>query len=183
MTLSKTERDALLATLKTRFERNVQRHPDIAWRDVLARLEDNPDKLKALHAMEESEGEPDVVVLNDKDDAIVFVDCSAESPKGRRSICYDPQALEDRKENKPKHSAVGMAEEMGITLLTEQEYVALQKRGKFDLKSSNWVETPEEVRELGGAIFGDRRYNRVFIYHNGADSYYAARGFRGKLGV
>ena len=178
--LSKPHRDELLTTLKERFEENGARHKGLKWDDVRARLEADSKKLWALSEMERTGGEPDVVKLG-KD--ICFVDCSAESPKGRRSVCYDRAALESRKEHKPKNSAADMAAEMGIELLTEDEYRELQKLGEFDTKTSSWLETPAEIRNLGGAIFGDRRFGRVFTYHNGAESYYAARGFRGKARV
>jgi hypothetical protein len=173
--------EELLNILQTRFEKNPNRHKGIKWADVQKRLETNPAKLWSLDQMEETQGEPDVIAYDKKADAYIFCDCAAESPKGRRSICYDTEALESRKEHKPKNSALGMAKEMGIEILTEQEYFELQKLGNFDLKTSSWLKTPKEVRELGGAIFGDRRFGRVFIYHNGAESYYGVRGFRGKL--
>ena len=177
-----SERNQLIETLKARFEKNKQRHQGIAWSDVEARLESNPDALKSLHAMEESGGEPDVIGA-DKSGHITFCDCSAQSPAGRRSLCYDKKALDSRKENKPRGSAVEMAAKMGIDLLTEQEYRELQQLGEFDTKTSSWVQTPNDVRSLGGALFCDRRYDKVFVYHNGAESYYAARGFRGRLRV
>ena len=177
-----SERNELIETLKARFEKNKQRHQGIAWSDVEARLESNPDALKSLHAMEESGGEPDVIGA-DKSGHITFCDCSAQSPAGRRSLCYDKKALDSRKENKPRGSAVETAAKMGIDLLTEQEYRALQQLGEFDTKTSSWVQTPNDVRSLGGALFCDRRYDKVFVYHNGAESYYAARGFRGRLRV
>ena len=177
-----SERNELVETLKARFEKNMQRHQGIAWSDVEARLESNPDALKSLHAMEESGGEPDVIGA-DKSGHITFCDCSAQSPAGRRSLCYDKKALDSRKENKPRGSAVETAAKMGIDLLTEQEYRALQQLGEFDTKTSSWVQTPNDVRSLGGALFCDRRYDKVFVYHNGAESYYAARGFRGRLRV
>ena len=173
----------LLNVLKTRFEKNMNRHPGLAWTNVQARLEANPEKLRALDEMELTEGEPDVVGFDAQTGEYLFFDCSPESPKGRRSICYDPEALESRKEHKPKNSALGMAAEMGIEILTEDQYRELQQLGKFDTKTSSWVKTPAAIRELGGAIFCDRRYNQVFTYHNGAESYYAARGFRGSLRV
>ena len=177
-----SERNELIETLKARFEKNKQRHQGIAWSDVEARLESNPDALKSLHAMEESGGEPDVIGA-DKSGHITFCDCSAQSPAGRRSLCYDKKALDSRKENKPRGSAVETAAKMGIDLLTEQEYRELQQLGEFDTKTSSWVQTPNDVRSLGGALFCDRRYDKVFVYHNGAESYYAARGFRGRLRV
>ena len=171
-------RDKLLQTLKTRFEKNPHRHKGMAWAEVQARLEPNAAALKALLAMEESGGEPDVVARDAASGHFVFCDCSAESPAGRRSLCYDREALDARKENKPQSSAVEMAEAMGVELLTEEQYRALQAVGEFDLKTSSWIRTPSEVRSLGGSLFCDRRYGRVFTYHNGAQSYYAARGFR-----
>lgn len=173
----------LLNILQTRFEKNPNRHKGIKWADVQKRLEANPAKLWSLDQMEETQGEPDVIAYDKKTDAYIFCDCAAETPKGRRSLCYDTEALESRKEHKPKNSALAMANEMGIEVLTEEEYFELQKLGNFDLKTSSWLKTPKEVRELGGAIFGDRRFGRVFIYHNGAESYYGVRGFRGKLVV
>lgn len=175
--------EGLLGVLKTRFEKNMNRHKGIKWADVQAKLEANPKKLKSLDAMEETGGEPDVVGFDKKTGEYIFYDCSPESPKGRRSLCYDRKAWEKRKENKPSGTAEDMAKEMGVELLTEEEYRQLQELGEFDLKTSSWVETPEAIRKHGGAIFCDRRYNHVFTYHNGADSYYAARGFRGSLRV
>jgi hypothetical protein len=180
--MKSSERDELIATLKARFEKNMNRHKGIAWAEVQARLERNPDASKALRAMEASGGEPDVIGA-DKSGPITFCDCSAESPSGRRSLCYDKKALQSRKENKPKGSALELASEMGIELLTEQQYRELQQLGEFDTKTSSWVQTPSDVRSLGGALFCDRRYGKVFVYHNGAESYYAARGFRGRLHV
>jgi hypothetical protein len=177
------EQEELLKTLKARFEKNMNRHKGLDWAKVQARLEANPQKLRSLNEMETTGGEPDVVGRDKKSGEYIFYDCSAESPKGRRSICYDHEALEARKENKPKDSAVNMAATMGIELLTEEQYRELQKLGNFDLKTSSWVKTPPEIRKLGGALFCDRRYNQVFLYHNGADSYYAARAFRGSLRV
>ena len=171
----------LLATLQARFEQNMQRHRGIEWADVLARLQARPDKLKALNEMERTGGEPDVI--GKADGGYVFCDCSAESPSGRRSVCYDDEALNARKEHKPQNSALGMAEAMGVSLLTEQQYRELQTLGEFDAKTSSWVATPPAIRELGGALFCDRRYGTVFLYHNGAQSYYASRGFRGLLVV
>lgn len=182
-TLSPDHRQALLQALQARFEKNTERHKNIKWADVQVRLESNPQKLWSLGLMEETEGEPDVVGLDQKTGEYIFFDCSPESPKGRRSICYDPESLESRKEHKPNHSAIGLASEMGVEILTEEQYKALQQLGKFDLKTSSWVQTPAEIRKLGGAIFCDRRYNTVFTYHNGAESYYAARGFRAALKV
>lgn len=173
----------LLRTLQVRFEKNMQRHKGLMWQDVQSKLEKQPSKLWSLSEMEATEGEPDVIGYDKKTDEFIFADCAAESPKGRRSVCYDPQALASRKEYKPKHSAVGMAAEMGIELMTEAQYFELQKLGKFDTKTSSWLLTSPELRQAGGAIFGDCRYGRVFIYHNGAESYYAARGFRGLLRV
>lgn len=177
-----SERNELIETLKTRFEKNMQRHKGIAWSAVAARLEANAEALKSLHAMEESGGEPDVIG-SDKSGRITFCDCSAQSPAGRRSLCFDKKALDSRKENKPRGSALEMAKQMGIELLTEQEYRELQQLGEFDTKTSSWVQTPAAVRALGGALFCDRRYDKVFVYHNGAESYYAARGFRGRLQI
>jgi len=177
------QREALLNTLKARFDKNMKRHSGIEWAKVQARLEANTDKLWSINAMEESGGEPDVVGHDKKSGEYIFYDCSAESPKGRRSICYDHEALEARKEHKPDDSAINMAEDMGIEILTEEQYRALQELGEFDTKTSSWVQTPAAIRKLGGAVFCDRRYNHVFLYHNGAESYYAARGFRGSLSV
>ncbi len=177
------QREELLGTLKIRFEKNMNRHRGIQWADVEAKLMANPQKLWTLDEMEVTGGEPDVVDRDEKTGEYIFFDCSAESPKGRRSLCYDRTAWESRKEHKPENSALDMASEMGIEILTEEQYRALQQLGKFDTKTSSWVETPADVRALGGAIFGDFRFGRVFIYHNGADSYYAARGFRGSLRV
>lgn len=177
------ERDALLQTLKLRFEKNPQRHPGMAWADVLARLEGKPAALASLLQMEATGGEPDVIGRNPTTGGFTFCDCSAESPSGRRSVCYDREAMDSRKENKPQNSAVEMAAAMGIDLLTEEQYRELQQFGEFDTKTSSWVLTPPDVRALGGALFGDRRYGKVFVYHNGAHSYYAARGFRGSLRV
>jgi len=182
--ITKTEKQALIALLKDRFEKHMQRHAAIKWVDVLKRLESaNDQQIWALQQMEHTGGEPDVVSGNKKEEEIIFMDCSAESPAGRRSLCYDAAALASRKENKPKHSAVAIAEEMGIELLSEEQYRALQKLGPFDLKTSSWIKTPEIIRSLGGALFCDRRYNHVFTYHNGAESYYAARGFRGWISL
>jgi len=175
------ERDQLLRVLQERFDKNMQRHRGVAWPQVLSRLEGNASALKSLRAMEATGGEPDVIDRHAETAEIVFCDCSAESPSGRRSLCYDRAALEARKENKPRGSAVDMANEMGIRLLTEEGYRALQKLGDFDRKTSSWIDTPDDVRSLGGALFCDRRYGRVFVYHNGAESYYAARAFRGLL--
>ncbi len=177
------QREELLSTLRTRFEANMPRHKGLAWSEVQARLEASPDKLQALDQMEKTGGEPDVVGHDRKTGEYVFHDCSAESPKGRRSLCYDREALNSRKEHKPANSAVDMAAAMGIELLSEEQYRVLQKLGEFDTKTSSWVLTPPGIRKLGGAIFCDCRYRTVFVYHNGAESYYAARGFRGSLRV
>jgi len=179
--LSPAQCDELLKVLKARFEKNMNRHKGLKWAEVEAKLVANPEKLWSLDEMEISGGEPDVVGYDKKSGEYIFYDCSAESPKGRRSFCYDGEALESRKENKPQDSAMNMAAEMGIEILTEQEYRELQQLGNFDMKTSSWVKTPAEIRKFGGAIFCDRRYNTVFVYHNGAESYYAARGFRGSL--
>ena len=181
--LSTQEREELLKTLKLRFEKNANRHKNIKWADVQARIEANSEKLWSLNEMEMTDGEPDVIGLDEKTGEYIFCDCSAESPKGRRSICYDHKALHARKEHKPADSALNMAADMGIELLTEQQYRDLQQLGHFDMKTSSWVKTPDDVRRLGGALFCDYRYDKVFVYHNGADSYYAARGFRGLLKV
>jgi hypothetical protein len=181
--LSPQQIDELLNTLKNRFEKNMKRHEGIEWTKVQARLKAKPEKLWSLDEMEISGGEPDIIGQDKKSGEYIFCDCSEESPKGRRSICYDEEALRSRKEHKPKNSAIAMAAEMGIEILTEEEYRELQKLGEFDLKTSSWVKTPSEIRKLGGAVFCDRRYNTVFLYHNGAESYYAARGFRGLLRV
>lgn len=181
--LSAKERDELLEVLRSRFEKNKNRHKGIAWGKVQSKLEQNPDKLWSLHAMQETGGEPDVVGHDKNSGEYIFFDCSEESPKGRRSVCYDREGLESRKNHKPKNNAMDMAADMGVELLTEQQYLDLQKLGECDLKTSSWLQAPAEVRELGGAIFGDRRFGRVFVYHNGAQSYYAARGFRGSLRV
>jgi hypothetical protein len=181
--LSPEQREDLLTTLKTRFEKNPKRHQGIAWADVQTRLEANSAKLWSLHQMETTGGEPDVVAADKKTGEYLFFDCSPESPKGRVSTCYDREGLESRKEHKPKTSAVDMANEMGIELMTEEQYIDLQKLGEFDLKTSSWLKTEPAFRKLGGAIFGDRRFGRVFIYQNGAQSYYSARGFRGFLKV
>lgn len=177
------QREQLLQTLQARFEKNMNRHPELTWAEVQAKLEALPDKLWSLHEMERTGGEPDVIGYDEQADQFLFVDCSAESPKGRRSICYDHEALESRKQHKPEDSAMNMAAAMGIELLTEEQYRELQKLGKFDLKTSSWVQTPASIRKLGGALFCDRRYDTVFVYHNGAESYYGARGFRGMLKV
>jgi hypothetical protein len=177
------QREELLRVIKVRFEKNMDRHKGVEWSKVQAKLEANAEKLWSLNEMERTGGEPDVVGHDKKTGEYIFYDCSAESPKGRRSLCYDREALELRKENKPENNAIDMAAAMGIELLTEEQYRELQKLGNFDLKTSSWVKTPAEIRKLGGAIFCDRRYDNVFMYHNGADSYYAARGFRGSLRV
>jgi len=181
--LSPAKYEELLKTLKARFEKNMIRHKGLEWAKIQARLEANPEKLSSLDEMELTGGEPDVVDYDKKTGEYIFYDCSAESPKDRRSLCYDHEALESRKEHKPKNSAIEMAADMGIDLLTEEEYRELQKLGKFDTKTSSWIKTPSNIRKLGGAIFADFRYGNVFVYHNGAESYYAARGFRGSLRV
>ena len=181
--LSKKQREEILGTLKTRFEQNMNRHTGLSWAQVQAKLEASDEKLWPLSEMERTGGEPDVVGHDKKTGEYIFFDCSAESPKGRRSACYDREALESRKEHKPEDSAIDMAGAMGIELLTEEQYRELQKLGNFDSKTSSWVKTPADIRKLGGALFCDRRFNTVFVYHNGAESYYAARGFRGSLTV
>ncbi len=181
--LSLEKQTELLKVLETRFAKNKHRHPDVKWNDVQEKLSLNTEKLWSLNEMEETEGEPDVTGVDPKTGEFIFMDCSAESPKGRRSICYDDEALQARKENKPANSAVNMALEMGIDVLTVEQYNELQTNGLFDLKTSSWVKTPDNIRNLGGAIFCDRRYDTIFTYHNGADSYYSARGFRGILKV
>jgi hypothetical protein len=186
--LSPKQREVILSVLKARFEKNMNRHKGLEWSKLQAKLEANPDsywdkKLWSLNEMERTGGEPDVVGYDKKTGEYIFYDCSAESPKGRRSLCYDREALESRKENKPENSVIDMVAAMGIELLTEEQYRELQKLGDFDLKTSSWVKTPANIRKLGGAIFCDRRYDIVFVYHNGAESYYAARGFRGSLAV
>lgn len=181
--LSAEQREALLKTLKTRFEKNMDRHSGMEWTNVQARLEAKPEKLWSLQEMEATEGEPDVVGHDEETGEYIFFDCAVESPKGRRSFCYDREALSARKEHKPSNSAMNMADNMGIELLTEEQYRNLQQLGKFDLKTSSWIKTPANIRKLGGAIFCDRRYDTIFVYHNGADSYYAARGFRGSIRV
>jgi hypothetical protein len=177
------QQEDLLETLQVRFAQNTNRHKGIDWKKVLAKLEANSDKLQSLGEMERTGGEPDVVAHDRKTGVYIFYDCSAESPKGRRSLCYDREALNARKEHKPKNSAVDLAQAMGIEILSEQQYRDLQKLGEFDTKTSSWVQTPADIRALGGALFCDRRYDTVFVYHNGAQSYYAARGFRGSLRV
>ena len=181
--LTQKECDELIRTLKARFEKNKNRHSGLDWAKVQAKSEENPEKLWSLNEMERTGGEPDVVGQDDKTGDHIFFDCSAESPKGRRSLCYDREGLESRKEHKPSNNAIDMAADMGIDLLTEEQYRELQKLGKFDTKTSSWVITPDEIRKHGGALFCDRRYDHVFVYHNGADSYYAVRGFRGSLRV
>lgn len=181
--LSADQREELLKTLKNRFQKNMNRHKGLEWSAIQKKLEGNADKLWSLYEMEKTGGEPDVVGYDKQTGEYLFYDCSAESPKGRRSLCYDRAALEARKEFKPADTALDMAAAMGIEVLTEDQYQGLQKLGKFDTKTSSWLKTPDEIRQLGGAIFGDRRYDHVFVYHNGADSYYAARGFRGVLRV
>ena len=181
--LSPEEGEELLTVLKARFEKNMNRHKGIEWSKVQAKLQNNSEKLWSLQEMERTGGEPDVVGHDKKTDEYIFYDCSAESPKGRRSVCYDPEALESRKEHKPENNAIGMAAAMGIEILSEEEYRDLQRLGKFDTKTSSWIKTPANIRNLGGALFADYRYATVFVYHNGAESYYSARGFRGSLRV
>ncbi|EMN02579.1 DUF4256 domain-containing protein [Leptospira noguchii] len=177
------QREELLIILKDRFTKNMNRHQDLEWTKIKTKLETNSEKLWSLNEMERTGGEPDVVAYDQKTDEYIFYDCSAESPKGRRSVCYDQEALESRKEHKPKDNALDMATSMGIEILTEEQYRELQKLGKFDTKTSSWIKTPSDIRKLGGAIFADFRYGHVFVYHNGAESYYAVRGFRGSLRV
>ena len=177
------QREELLRTLKARFEKNMDRHKGLVWAEVQAKLESSPEKLWSLSEMERTGGEPDVVAYEKKAGEYIFYDCAEESPKGRRSLCYDREALDSRKENKPKDNALGMAAAIGVEMLTEEQYRELQKLGEFDVKTSSWVNTPSRIRELGGALFCDRRFDTVFTYHNGAESYYAARGFRGWLRV
>jgi hypothetical protein len=181
--LSPKQCEEILSTLKARFEKNMNRHKGVAWPEVHAKLEAGAEKLWSLNEMERTGGEPDVVGQDNKTGEYIFYDCSEESPKGRRSLCYDREALESRKENKPKGNAMDMADAMGVELLTEEEYRGLQKLGEFDTKTSSWVKTPSAIRKLGGALFCDRRFDTVFVYHNGAESYYAARAFRGSLRV
>ena len=181
--LSPEQRDEILRTLKTRFEKNTNRHEGLEWTKVLTKLENNTEKLWSLNEMETTGGEPDVVGHDEEKDEYIFYDCSAESPKGRRSVCYDREALEARKQHKPENNAIDMAADMGIEILTEEQYRELQRLGNFDKKTSSWVKTPSDIRKLGGAIFCDLRYDTVFVYHNGAESYYAARGFRGSISV
>lgn len=182
-TLSATQQQELLLVLKTRFEKNKSRHQDISWQEVETKLTTHPDKLLSLHKMEQTGGEPDVIGVDKKTGAYIFCDCATESPIGRRSVCYDREGLESRKENRPANNAIDMATELGVELLTEEQYHQLQQLGTFDAKTSSWLSTPASLRKLGGALFGDFRYGRVFIYHNGAQSYYAARAFRGTLKV
>ncbi|KOP82474.1 DUF4256 domain-containing protein [Cytobacillus solani] len=181
--MSLEQHEELLKVLKARFEKNMNRHKGLEWAKIQAKLEDNTEKLWSLNEMERTGGEPDVVDHDEKKDEYIFYDCSAESPSGRRSVCFDREALESRKKHKPENSAIDMAADMGIELLTEDQYRALQKLGNFDNKTSSWVQTPTDIRKLGGALFCDYRFGHVFVYHNGADSYYAARGFRGSLRV
>ena len=181
--LAPEHREELLSELKARFEENMNRHKGLEWDKVQAKLEANAEKLRSLNEMERTGGEPDVVGHDKKTGKYMFYDCSAESPKGRRSVCYDREALESRKEHKPEDSAIDMAASMGIELLTEEQYRELQKLGNFDTKTSSWVKTPSDIRKLGGALFCDRRYDTVFVYHNGAESYYAAKAFRGSISV
>ena len=181
--LSTNQSEELLTTLKSRFENNFNRHKDLEWQRVKVKLEANPGKLWSLNEMEKTGGEPDIVGFDHQTREFIFCDCSVESPKGRRSLCYDCEALQSRKENKPTDNAVDLAHSMNIELLTEDQYGDLQKLGEFDLKTSSWIKTPTEIRKLGGALFCDRRYNAVFVYHNGAESYYAARGFRASLRI
>ncbi|QTM99045.1 DUF4256 family protein [Sediminibacillus dalangtanensis] len=181
--LSREQQEELLSVLKARFEKNLNRHEDMEWSTVQSKLEADTEKIWSLHEMERTGGEPDVVGYDLEKDEYLFYDCSKESPKGRRSVCYDREALESRKKHKPENTAIDMAASMGVELLTEEEYRALQKLGEFDLKTSSWVQTPKDIRERGGALFCDRRYGHVFVYHNGAESYYGARGFRGSLRV
>jgi hypothetical protein len=182
-TLPMAQKDELLSVLKARFEKHMNRHKEVEWAQVEAHLESHPEKLWSLYEMERTGGEPDVVGYDAQTGQYVFCDCSPESPKGRRSLCYDGDALRSRKEHKPENSALDMAEEMGIELLSEEQYRELQALGPFDTKTSSWIKTPDDIRKLGGAIFGDYRYGRVFIYHNGAESYYGSRGFRGLLKI
>lgn len=181
--LSTAERDQLFDVLRVRFEKNMKRHKGMDWNDVQAKLKAASDKLWSLNEMEKTGGEPDVISYDKKKNEFIFVDCAQESPKGRRSVCYDHKALESRKEHKPANSAIGMAEDMGVEILDETAYRALQKLGSVDAKTSSWIKTPADIRERGGAIFADWRYGHVFVYHNGAESYYAARGFRGLLKI
>lgn len=181
--LSLEQREDLLSVLQARFEKNMNRHKGLAWAEVQAKLDANTEKLWSLNEMERTEGEPDVVGYDEEEEAYIFVDCSTESPKGRRSVCYDREALESRKKHKPENSAMDMATSMGIELLTEEQYRALQQLENFDKKTSSWVKTPTDIRKLGGALFCDFRFGHTFVYHNGAESYYASRGFRGSLKI
>lgn len=181
--LSSEQREELLTILKKRFEENMHRHKDLEWKNIQVKIEDNPEKMWSLNEMEESGGEPDVVDYDEQTEEFMFVDCAAESPKGRRSVCYDREGLESRKKHKPENNALDMASAMGIELLTEEQYQALQEFGPFDQKTSSWIQTPMDIRGRGGALFCDYRYGHVFLYHNGASSYYSARGFRGSLRV
>lgn len=181
--LSSEQKNELIDLLRIRFEKNTNRHKNIEWNDVLDKLETKPEKLWSLNEMEKTGGEPDLVGLDEKTGEFIFIDCSVESPKGRRSVCYDHEGLDSRKEYKPENNAIDMARAMGIELLSEEHYRELQQLGKFDTKTSSWIKTPDEIRKLGGALFADFRYNQVFIYHNGAQSYYGVRGFRGVLKV
>lgn len=181
--LTPEQKEEILKILNGRFEKNMNRHEGLEWAKVQAKIESNVEKLWSLYEMERTGGEPDVIDYDKKADVYTFYDCSAESPKGRRSFCYDSEALESRKANKPQNNAIDMASDMGIEILTEEQYRELQKLGNFDTKTSSWVKTPENIRKLGGAIFCDRRYDTIFVYHNGAESYYASRGFRGSIKV
>lgn len=181
--VSYEQKNELIDLLRIRFEKNINRHKNLNWNDVLVKLEANPEKLWSLNEMEKTGGEPDVVGLDEKTGEYIFIDCSSESPKGRRSVCYDREGLDSRKEYKPENNAIDMAKEMGIELLSEEQYRELQQLGKFDTKTSSWIKTSDEIRKLGGALFADFRYNQVFVYHNGAQSYYGVRGFRGILKV
>lgn len=181
--LTNEQTEELMKTLRSRFEHNMNRHPNITWEDVFKKISNNPPKLRSLSEMERTGGEPDVIAYDKDTKEYIFCDCSEETPAERRNVCYDKEALDSRKKFKPDNNAIDMAKEIGIEILDEEEYRNLQKLGQFDLKTSSWIKTPAEIRKLGGAIFGDRRYNTVFIYHNGADSYYSVRGFRGILRV
>lgn len=181
--LTDSQTDELIIKLKNRFEKNINRHPEYKWNDIQLKLKSLPNKLWSLNEMEKSEGEPDVIGYIEETDEYIFCDCSIESPKGRRGVCYDKEALESRKAHKPHNNAIEMANEMGIEILTEDQYRNLQNMGEFDTKTSSWIKTPDEVRKLGGALFCDRRFNKVFVYHNGAESYYGVRGFRGIIYV
>ncbi len=181
--LNTNQRNALLTILEARFEKNMKRHNKLKWKNILDALLKSPEKLWSINEMEKTGGEPDVVVIDNKIETYIFCDCSPESPEGRRSLCFDDDALKSRKSNKPKNSAIQMAEDMGIQILTEDDYRALQQTGEYDSKTSSWIQTPGDIRKLGGALFADRRYGRVFTFHNGADSYYASRGFRGMVKI